>query len=41
MTIFLLIVAAQLAALAGPWLVGVGIDQIPQLTGRATPGRWP
>ena len=24
--------AAQLAALAGPWLVGVGIDQIPQLT---------
>jgi ATP-binding cassette, subfamily B, bacterial len=31
MTIFLLIVAAQLAALAGPWLVGVGIDQIPRL----------
>ncbi len=30
--IFLLIVAAQLAALAGPWLVGVGIDRIPQLT---------
>jgi len=30
-TIFLLIVAAQLAALAGPWLVGVGIDQIPRL----------
>jgi len=30
--IFLLIVAAQLAALAGPWLVGVGIDQVPQLT---------
>jgi ATP-binding cassette subfamily B protein len=29
--IFLLIVAAQLAALAGPWLVGVGIDKIPQL----------
>jgi ATP-binding cassette, subfamily B, bacterial len=29
--IFLMIVAAQLAALAGPWLVGVGIDQIPQL----------
>jgi ABC-type multidrug transport system fused ATPase/permease subunit len=27
--IFLLIVAAQLAALAGPWLVGVGIDKIP------------
>ncbi len=32
LAIFLLIVAAQLAALAGPWLVGVGIDQIPQLT---------
>ncbi len=31
LTIFLLIVAAQLAALAGPWLVGVGIDQIPRL----------
>jgi ATP-binding cassette, subfamily B, bacterial len=30
-TIFLLIVAAQLAALAGPWLVGVGIDEIPRL----------
>jgi ATP-binding cassette, subfamily B, bacterial len=30
-TIFLLIVAAQLAALAGPWLIGVGIDGIPQL----------
>jgi ATP-binding cassette subfamily B protein len=30
-TIFLLITAAQLAALAGPWLVGVGIDDIPQL----------
>jgi ATP-binding cassette subfamily B protein len=29
--IFLLIVAAQLAALAGPWLVGVGIDDIPRL----------
>jgi ATP-binding cassette, subfamily B, bacterial len=29
--IFLLIVAAQLGALAGPWLVGVGIDKIPQL----------
>lgn len=32
LVIFLLIVTAQLAALAGPWLVGVGIDQIPQLT---------
>jgi ABC-type multidrug transport system fused ATPase/permease subunit len=32
LAIFMLIVAAQLAALAGPWLVGVGIDQIPQLT---------
>jgi ATP-binding cassette, subfamily B, bacterial len=32
LTIFLLIVATQLAALAGPWLVGVGIDAIPQLT---------
>ncbi len=31
LTIFLLIVATQLAALAGPWLVGVGIDQIPRL----------
>ena len=30
-TIFLLIVASQLAALAGPWLVGVGIDEIPAL----------
>jgi ATP-binding cassette, subfamily B, bacterial len=30
-TIFLLIVAAQLGALAGPWLIGVGIDKIPQL----------
>jgi ABC-type multidrug transport system fused ATPase/permease subunit len=31
LTIFLLIVAAQLSVLAGPWLVGVGIDQIPRL----------
>ncbi len=30
-TIFLLIVASQLAALAGPWLIGVGIDKIPAL----------
>jgi ATP-binding cassette, subfamily B, bacterial len=30
-TIFLLIVVAQFAALVGPWLVGVGIDRIPQL----------
>ena len=30
-TIFLLIVASQVAALAGPWLIGVGIDKIPQL----------
>jgi ATP-binding cassette, subfamily B, bacterial len=29
--IFTLIVLAQLAALAGPWLVGVGIDKIPAL----------
>ena len=29
--IFLLIVVAQLAMLAGPWLIGVGIDKIPQL----------
>ena len=29
----MLIVTANLAALAGPWLVGVGIDRIPQLTG--------
>jgi ATP-binding cassette, subfamily B, bacterial len=31
LTIFLLIVAAQLAALAGPWLIGVGIDDVPRL----------
>ncbi len=30
--ILLLIVIANVAALAGPWLVGVGIDRIPQLT---------
>jgi ATP-binding cassette, subfamily B, bacterial len=30
-TIFLLIVATQLAVLAGPWLVGIGIDDIPRL----------
>jgi ATP-binding cassette, subfamily B, bacterial len=30
--ILLLIVLANVAALAGPWLVGVGIDRIPQLT---------
>ena len=29
--ILLLIVVANVAALAGPWLVGVGIDRIPQL----------
>jgi ATP-binding cassette subfamily B protein len=29
--IFVLIVTAQLAALAGPWLIGVGIDKIPAL----------
>jgi ATP-binding cassette, subfamily B, bacterial len=29
--ILLLIVIANIAALAGPWLVGVGIDRIPQL----------
>jgi ATP-binding cassette, subfamily B, bacterial len=29
--IFLMIVLAQLAALIGPWLVGVGVDRIPQL----------
>jgi len=32
LSIFLLIVAAQLAALAGPWLIGVGVDEIPALT---------
>jgi len=32
LVIFLLIVAAQLAALAGPWLIGIGIDEIPALT---------
>ena len=30
--IMVLIVIANVAALAGPWLVGVGIDRIPQLT---------
>jgi ABC-type multidrug transport system fused ATPase/permease subunit len=30
--ILVLIVTANLAALAGPWLVGIGIDQIPELT---------
>ena len=29
--ILLLIVAANVGALVGPWLIGVGIDQIPQL----------
>ena len=37
-TILLLIVIANLAALAGPWLVGVGIDRIPQLTTHARRG---
>jgi ATP-binding cassette, subfamily B, bacterial len=39
LTLFGLIVAAHPAALAGPWLVGVGIDNIPQLgrTGNAGP----
>jgi ATP-binding cassette, subfamily B, bacterial len=32
LVIFLLIVTAQLAALAGPWLIGIGIDEIPALT---------
>jgi len=31
-TILLLIAIANVAALVGPWLVGVGIDRIPQLT---------
>ena len=31
LSLFALIVIANLAALAGPWLVGVGIDKIPQL----------
>jgi len=30
--ILALILAANLGALAGPWLVGIGIDQVPQLT---------
>ncbi len=30
--IFALIVTTSIAALAGPWLIGVGIDRIPQLT---------
>ncbi|HEY2079916.1 MAG TPA: ABC transporter ATP-binding protein [Streptosporangiaceae bacterium] len=32
LVIFMLIVTAQLAALAGPWLIGIGIDEIPALT---------
>ena len=35
--ILLLIVIANLAALVGPWLVGVGIDQIPRLTRSSSP----
>jgi ATP-binding cassette, subfamily B, bacterial len=35
--ILLLIVIANLAALAGPWLVGIGIDRIPQLTRSSHP----
>jgi ATP-binding cassette, subfamily B, bacterial len=35
--ILLLIVIANLAALAGPWLVGIGIDRIPQLTPQPAP----
>jgi ATP-binding cassette, subfamily B, bacterial len=31
-TVLILIVAANVAILAGPWLVGKGVDQIPQLT---------
>jgi ATP-binding cassette, subfamily B, bacterial len=38
--ILLLIVITNLAALAGPWLVGIGIDRIPQLN-RAHPGAHP
>ncbi len=30
-SILLLVIVANLAALAGPWLVGVGIDRIPEL----------
>jgi ATP-binding cassette, subfamily B, bacterial len=30
-SILLLIVCANLAALAGPWLIGIGIDRVPQL----------
>ena len=29
--ILLLIVAANMGALVGPWLIGIGIDRIPQL----------
>jgi ATP-binding cassette subfamily B protein len=35
--ILLLIVIANLAALAGPWLVGIGIDRIPRLTRSSSP----
>jgi ATP-binding cassette subfamily B protein len=35
--ILLLITIANVAALAGPWLVGVGIDRIPELTPHAPP----
>ncbi|MEP7024613.1 MAG: ABC transporter ATP-binding protein, partial [Actinomycetota bacterium] len=31
-TILVLIVTANLGALAGPWLVGIGVDRIPQVT---------
>lgn len=32
LVILVLIVISNLAALAGPWLVGVGVDDVPQLT---------
>ncbi|HLQ57760.1 MAG TPA: ABC transporter ATP-binding protein, partial [Streptosporangiaceae bacterium] len=30
--ILVLILTANLGALAGPWLVGIGVDRVPQLT---------
>jgi ATP-binding cassette, subfamily B, bacterial len=32
LVILVLIVIANVAALVGPWLVGVGVDEVPQLT---------
>jgi ATP-binding cassette subfamily B protein len=39
LVILILIVIANVAALVGPWLVGVGVDEVPQLT--KTHDAWP